>query len=157
VAACLQPGALAPGNRLREGGGTLYLLRRGRARVLAPSVGPELLPCAELGPGDAFGLSALLGDDIGRQMEATGPVSVLALDNTTLGGLAARHPSIAGALEGPQPGNRRTVVMPAGGMRLARMTVALPRALPALAIAQDVAPTSDDVRRMTGALKAAGQ
>ena len=54
-----------PARRMPEGGGRLSIIRHGRATVLAPDFTGELAPLAEVGPGDAFGLSALLGEEKG--------------------------------------------------------------------------------------------
>ena len=48
----LQAGKLQAGQGLPEGGGRLVLVRRGRARVLTPGLDGQLVPSAELGPGD---------------------------------------------------------------------------------------------------------
>ena len=146
---------LPAGARVREGEGTLQLVRRGRASVLAPGIGGALVPVAELGPGDVFGLSALLGDDVGRQLEAVGPLVVLVLDDVAVRALAGRYEGVARVLEGRAHGPDGAPA-PAGGKHLARMTVAFVGPLGGPPGAPG-APDGDDVRRMTGTLKSVGQ
>jgi len=145
VATRLRAENLAPGGRLAEGGGCLVLMRQGRARVLVPALDGQLVAAAELGPGDAFGLSALLGRATGALLEATEHASLLVLDDETIAGLAATYPAVAVALEG------RSAVAPVGGQRLSRMTIA-PRArafdAPRAAVPASMA---NDVRRASGA------
>ena len=147
VAGRLRADDLAPGARVPERSGQLLIVRRGRARVLRPGIDGELAPAAELGPGDAFGLSALLGQESGAYLEATEPVGALVLDDEAIAGLAAAYPAVGAALEGRRPPS----VAPAGGRRLSRMTIA-PRARPSLAgmSAATGAPTADDVRHASG-------
>ena len=152
VAARLRPVELAPGERLAEGGGRLAVVRRGRAAVLAPGLGGgDLSPVAELGPGDTFGVSALLGQATGSVLSADGPVSLLVLDDEAVAALAASLPAVGAALEG----TRAPAAAPAGGRRLTRMTL-MPGARLSLvgssvsAAPEPSAPTADDVRRATG-------
>jgi len=105
-----------PGDEIPEGGGRLVLIRRGLGRTLAPGIDGRLVPGVELGPGDTFGLSALLGNETGAVLEAVDALSVLVLDYETISSLAARYPSVADAL---RHGVR---VGPAGGRRLSRLT-----------------------------------
>ncbi len=158
VAALLRPFELAAGERLAEGGGRLALLRRGRAGVLAPGLGggpPAAV--ADLGPGDAFGLSALLGQETGSVLSADGPVSLLVLDDVAISALAASLPAVGAALEG----SRTSAVAPAaGGRRLTRMSLMpgnrLSLALPPVPT-EDAGPSADAVRRATGTFGAVGR
>jgi ABC-type multidrug transport system fused ATPase/permease subunit len=123
VAARLQAGELSPGQRLPEGTGRLFIVRHGRSRVLLPTLGGELAPVAELGPGDAFGMNALLGQERGAMLEAVDHTSLLVLDQAALSDLATRFPTIGNALTG----TRAPSAAPAGGQRLERVSVRLER------------------------------
>jgi len=123
VAARLQAGELAPGQRLAEGGGRLVLLRRGRCRVLVPALGSELATVAELGAGDVFGMSALLGQERGAMLEALDQTSLLVLDQMAISDTAVRFPTVGDALTG----RRKPRATPAGGQRLERLSVRLER------------------------------
>jgi energy-coupling factor transporter ATP-binding protein EcfA2 len=152
VAGRLRPYELASGERVAEGGGRLTLVRRGRATVLAPGLGGgEPAPVAQLGPGDAFGVSALLGQETGSTLSADGPVSLLVLDDESIAALAASLPAVGAALEGSRP----PAVSPAGGRRLTRMTLMPGNRLSVVGAAVSSAPvpagpSPDDVRRVTG-------
>jgi len=111
VASRLQAGKVQAGQGLPEGGGRLVLVRRGRARVLTPGLGGQLVASAELGPGDAFGVAALLGQETGAVLEGAEDLAVLVLDDEDMAGVAARFPSVAAALAG-----RPSAVVPAGGI-----------------------------------------
>jgi ABC-type multidrug transport system fused ATPase/permease subunit len=111
----LQPLALGPGERLSESDQRLAIVARGRGRVLVPGVGNQgLVSVAELGPGQAFGLSALLGEPTGAVLEASAALTVLCLDTDRLDMLVERLPAVAAALRG----NQATVVSPVRGRRL---------------------------------------
>ena len=108
---------LAPGESVAEGSGRLLIVRRGRPRVVLPGAGTEVA-VAELEPGDAFGVSALLGHDSGAKLAAVEPVTLLVLDDDAVAALAAKVPAFASALEGRRSDGAR----PAGGRRLSRIT-----------------------------------
>jgi ABC-type multidrug transport system fused ATPase/permease subunit len=129
------------GARVAEGGGRLVIVRSGRARVLVPGVGGGLTTAAELGAGDAFGLSAILGQGRGTILEAVDEVRVLSLGDQDIAALAATHPTVAAALEG----GAVAAAGPVGGTRLSRATMG-----PSLAAPGRAATT--DTRRTTGAL-----
>jgi ABC-type multidrug transport system fused ATPase/permease subunit len=118
VARRLRPADLAPGDTLREGGGRLAIVRRGRPVVLGRGIGGSLVPVTQLSPGDAFGVGALLEGDTGSELKADSPVSLLVLDDEAIVGLSAEFPAVAEALEGT--GTRAP--RPTGGRRLSRMT-----------------------------------
>jgi ABC-type multidrug transport system fused ATPase/permease subunit len=120
----LRPVEVAPGERPAEGGGGLSLMRRGRARVLVPGFGGDLAVVAELGPGDVFGLSALLGEETGSVLEAVEAVSLLVLDGPAFADLVGQVPTLAAGFEG----TRRSRVLPRGGRRLSRLTMPRPQA-----------------------------
>ena len=147
----LQNLELAAGATVAEGGGRLHMVRRGRGSVLAPDFAGELSPLAEIGPGDAFGLAALLGEERGHVLRAIDAVSLLVLDDEAVRGLAAVHPSVALALEG----GAASAAVPAGGTRLSRLTIApgsrLSIVMPGVGGASG-APSADDVRRLTGSM-----
>ena len=148
VASRLQAGKVQAGQGLPEGGGRLVLVRRGRARVLTPGLGGQLVASAELGPGDAFGVAALLGQETGAVLEGAEDLAVLVLDDEDMAGVAARFPSVAAALAG-----RPSALVPAGGRRLSRMTMAfsIEPGPPARAVG---GPDEHEVRRITGAFPA---
>jgi ABC-type multidrug transport system fused ATPase/permease subunit len=118
VASRMTSGQLNPGDSVPEGGGRLLMVARGRAVVRAPSVGGEMQVSAELEPGDVFGLSALLGSEVGLQLEAVEPVTLLVLGDEAIAGIAATYPTVASALVGGAGGP----VVPAAGRRLSRAT-----------------------------------
>jgi len=158
VASRLAGADLAAGASVAEGGGRLFVVRRGRGSVLLPDFSGELAPMAEIGPGDAFGLAALLGEEKGHVLRAVDALSLLVLDDEAVRGLAAVHPSVAAALEG----SAAAEVVPVGGTRLSRLTIApgsrlsLAAAM-AGATASTTAPSAEDVRRMTGSMPAVKQ
>jgi ABC-type multidrug transport system fused ATPase/permease subunit len=111
----LDPLVLRPGERLSESDQRLALVAHGRGRVLVPGVGSEGLVCvAELGPGQAFGLSAMLGEATGSVLEASTVLTLLCLDSDQLDTLVERLPAVASA----KGGNQATVVSPVRGHRL---------------------------------------
>jgi ABC-type multidrug transport system fused ATPase/permease subunit len=115
VSDALVPLALRQGERLTESNDRLVVVAHGSCRVLVPGIGTEgLVRVAELRAGQAFGLSALLGEPTGSVLEAGGEVSLLCLDGDALERLGQRLPSVAAALHG----NQRTVVSPVRGKRL---------------------------------------
>ena len=150
VADRLQAADLAPGETVAEGGGRLVVVRRGRARVLSPGLGGTA-PTADLGPGDAFGLAALLGQETGSVLEAVERVGLLVLDDQAIAGLAATVPRVAAALRGSD----RSALAPARGRRLSRVSIApssLMRADPPAVLVSSLA--SADSTRPSGGLPA---
>ena len=139
---------LAPGESVAEGSGRLLIVRRGRPRVVLAGDGAEVA-VTELEPGDAFGVSALLGHDSGAKLSAVEPVTVLVLDDDAIAALAARVPAFASALEGRRSDGAR----PAGGRRLSRITTGSGMTAP-IAVVPAAPPTgsliAEDVRRTTG-------
>ena len=119
--------------------------------VLAPDFTGALAPLADVGPGDAFGLSALLGEDKGFVLKAVDALSLVVIDDEAIRGLAGVHPQIAQALEG----TTKPAAGPAGGQRLSRLTMAPGNRM---SIVQAPAgPSAEEVRRMTGSMPAVGQ
>ena len=106
---------LASGDVVTEGDGCLYLVAKGQARVVPPAAraGAAL---AELGPGDTFGLAAVLRQETGTELRAEGPVRLLVLDAQDLAYVALVFPTVAARL---QASGHRAV--PSGGSRLARI------------------------------------
>ena len=105
---------LEPGQTVAETDARLYLLTDGQARVLPPT-GPELpAPPARLGPGDAFGLAAMLGNRTGGVLEAVSKVDLVALDALDLAHLMLVLPALAAALAA------HTSAGPRDGIRLSR-------------------------------------
>ncbi|MEZ5144601.1 MAG: ATP-binding cassette domain-containing protein [Acidimicrobiales bacterium] len=153
VASRLQTFELAAGGTLPEGAGQLYVVRRGRGEVLVRDFVGGLSPVAAVGPGDAFGLAALLGGEPGHVLRATEAMSLSVLDDDSLRALAALHPSVAAALAGPPTSD----AVPAGGTRLSRLTIAPGAAIVVPGPPPPAAPGAEEVRRLTGAMPAMRQ
>ena len=159
VADRFQAMQLEPGDSVPEGGGRLMLVRRGRAEMLAPNLAGELVSGAVLGPGDVFGLAALLGEEHGRSLRANEPLSLLVLTDKTLRTLATLHPSVGEVLTG----SRAPTVSPAGGRRLSHLSIG-PGVRPS--VLGDIAeharesdtsgPSADEIRRLTGTFRSVG-
>ncbi len=145
---------LGAGETLAEGGGRLAILRQGHARLLVPDFAGRPTPAAELGPGDAFGVAALLGQESGAVLEATGRVRLVVLDDQAMAGLAATIPAVGAALAGA-PAGAEPAPAPLGGRRLSRVTFA-PQRRPSVTPAEETIepPGDDEVRRLSGALPA---
>ncbi len=109
------------------------------------------MPAAALQPGDAFGLSALLGADTGAELVAEEPVELLVLDSDSLSALAAIHPSVAAALVGTGDGR----VGPQGGERLSRASMIMRVSRVGAGGLPTVEPVRPDVVRMSGAFPVA--
>lgn len=143
--------SLQPGQRLPEGNGQLTLVREGRPVVVAPGLGGGLVPVADLEPGEAFGIAALLGQETGAELLAQNRVELVVLDTDAIAALAARHPSVAAALAGASP----EAAAPSGGDRLSRPSVLLRGVAPSVRVAPVArAPGSEELRRMSGAFRA---
>jgi ABC-type multidrug transport system fused ATPase/permease subunit len=156
VAARLGAVDLGAGETLAEGGGRLVVLRRGHARLLVPDFAGRPTPAAELGPGDAFGVAALLGQESGAVLEATERVRLVVLDDQAMAGLAATIPAVGAALAGA-PAAAGPAPAPLGGRRLSRVTFGPQARSSAVTPAEETIepPGADEVRRLTGALPAA--
>ncbi len=157
IAARLRPVELATGERLPEGGGRLAVVRRGRGRILVPAIGggEGTVPVAELGPGDAFGVSALLGQQTGSVLVADGPLSLLVLDDEALGAVARLFPNVGSILAGANVPS----VAPAGGRRLSRVTLSPARSsmVSAAVTGTGTAAGDGEVRRATGSFGPVGR
>ena len=105
---------LGPGQTVAEADARLYLLTDGQARVLHPTGSEAAVPSARLGPGDAFGLAALLGERADTVLEAVSKVDLVALDALDLAHLMLALPALAAALAGS------TSAGPREGVRLSR-------------------------------------
>ena len=105
---------------------------------------PDLEGCVDVGGG----VAALLGQETGAVLEGAEDLAVLVLDDEDMAGVAARFPSVAAALAG-----RPSALVPAGGRRLSRMTMAfsIEPGPPARAVG---GPDEHEVRRITGAFPA---
>jgi ABC-type multidrug transport system ATPase subunit len=148
VASRIRAADLAPSEAIPEGDGRLVIIRRGRARVLVSGLTGELTPTTELGPGDAFGLAALLGGGTGAMLQAQERTSLVVLDDEALAGLAAAFPTVAAALEG----SRQHELGPAGGKQLSRMTMVRPSVHVAPSVAAVLPqPSPEEMRQATGA------
>jgi CRP-like cAMP-binding protein len=137
---------LAAGERINEADQRLCFVRRGRARVLTPSLGGDLVASAELGSGDAFGLAAALGQATGSVLEAVTAVSLLILKQSAFADIRRTFLAVS------QPaGERRPELAPARARRLSRLTLGRPQ-LHEVQVGSGPAPTSQDVRRASGAM-----
>jgi len=114
---------LAAGATMPDSEGALVLLARGRGRVLTPDGPAGWSINAELGPGDTFGVSALLNGATGSCLQAVEPTTVLVLATDIIAGIVASEPSVAASFDG----NRVSAAGPQGGTRLTRVTTALSR------------------------------
>jgi ABC-type multidrug transport system fused ATPase/permease subunit len=161
IAQMLQSAQLQAGATLAEGGGRLSFIRSGRGEVLSPNLAGEPIATASLGPGDAFGLSALLGVEAGLSLRAVDPVTLLVLNDEAIRSIAATQPSVASHLTGAAAAGTEELPRPAGGKRLSRMTmgpgIRSTSAVPASDQAGQAAPSVEEVRRMTGSLPAVGR
>jgi len=147
VARRLRAVDLAPGESVAEGEGRLVLVRHGRAKVVAPGLAGSPVTVAELGPGDGFGVSALLGQESGARLCAVERVGLLVLDDEAVVALAAAFPSVAAVVQGAGPPTAR----PIGGRRLSRSSLSPGGPGPVLApITAPAGPTTDEVRRTSG-------
>jgi len=144
---------LAPGARLAENSGNLAFVRKGRPHVFAPALDGQLAPTAQLQPGDAFGISALLGAETGAELVAEEPTELLVLDGDALSGLAALHPSVAAALVGGSA--RAGAVGPQGGARLSRSSMVMRASHVGLDPVPVAAPIRADPVRMSGSFPVA--
>ncbi|MDZ7676570.1 MAG: ATP-binding cassette domain-containing protein [Acidimicrobiales bacterium] len=118
VANHVTPTTIAPGTVLQEGAEPLVFVLEGVAEVRGHGLGGAETALAELGTGDVFGLTALLGNPTGAELHARTECRVGVVDDAAIRTLAAEYPSVAAALEGERPGR----VGPAGGRRLSRAT-----------------------------------
>jgi hypothetical protein len=124
----------------------LAIVRKGRPRVFAPGLDGQLQPAAALQPGDAFGLSALLGAETGAELAAEEPVELLVLDADSLAALAAIHPSVAAALMGGSDGRAG----PQGGELLSRASMVMRASLVGAGGLPAVDPVGSEVGRLSG-------
>ncbi len=104
IAGRLRSFVLQPGETVGDESGGLVLVRAGRGEVLAPSALGDPAVTAELRPGDAFGVKALLGHGTGTRLRAIDAMTLLELDNAVLDGIAAQHATVAAALSGAPSG-----------------------------------------------------
>jgi ATP-binding cassette subfamily B protein len=103
--------------------GRLVLIKRGRGVVLVRDAAEGLSRVAELGPGEAFGLGAVMGQRTGHVLQAQRRLQLLVLMPQALAALALDLPSVGAALD-----TASSPAAPAGGDRLSQ--VALPAQLP---------------------------
>jgi ABC-type multidrug transport system fused ATPase/permease subunit len=155
VARRLRAAELAAGETVLEGGGRLMLISRGRGTILIPGLTGDLVPSQEVGPGDAFGLAALMGNEIGAVLRAGERLGLLVLDDESIAGLAASQPTVAAALEG----RKASAAGPAGGRRLSRVSLAPGSRLSASFVEATggAALPSQDIRRASGSYSAVGK
>ncbi|HEY7134413.1 MAG TPA: ABC transporter transmembrane domain-containing protein [Acidimicrobiia bacterium] len=115
IAARARPARLRPGEEMRADE-ALAIISSGRARVFVTNFAGALVPASELGPGDGYGISALLGQDRESVLRAETAVELLVLDDGVIRNLAARFPSVDEALRG------RAALAGPEGVRLPRAT-----------------------------------
>jgi ABC-type multidrug transport system fused ATPase/permease subunit len=115
VAERLRHVRLAPGETVAESDGRIYVIASGQARVLSKDVTGTAVPSAQLGPGDVFGLAALLGDDMDNILQPIGNLDLLVLDPAAIARLTVEVPSLPKSLFGAEQ-----AVAPRGGTRLSR-------------------------------------
>ncbi|WP_240746554.1 ABC transporter transmembrane domain-containing protein [Cryptosporangium phraense] len=112
---------LERGDTLPARSGQLAVVVSGSGRVFAPDPAGRPVPVAELGPGQVFGLGALLGDDTAAQLVADRRMELGILSEQALYHLATQLPSVAAALTA-----RRTPSAPLGGERLSSIRMLPP-------------------------------
>jgi ATP-binding cassette, subfamily B, bacterial len=118
VASCLYEQRVDRDEEVRSDDGRLLLVRQGRALVLTPDPAGRLITVAELGPGQAFGLGAAMGEQTDSVLRAPRPVQLLVLSAAALAVLALELPAVAAALDAAPGG-----AAPAGGARLSRVAL----------------------------------
>jgi ABC-type multidrug transport system fused ATPase/permease subunit len=122
VASQLTTMRLTEGEAIAEGGGRLIVIGRGRGQVRAPGITGEPVPIAELGPGGAFGVAALLGRETGAVLTAVEPMDLFVLEDDALRVIATTLRPVGEALcgvgTGPHPETGSTE-----GRRLSRTTI----------------------------------
>ncbi len=116
----LIPLTLAAGQSLTERSDAAAVLVSGRAVVRAAALGGPA-EIVELGPGDAFGVSAMLGDPSGSELVALERVELRDLGRPVLDALAREFPVVDQALRGRGggPAPQRST----GVRRMARLTL----------------------------------
>ena len=153
VEAALRPLELRSGERLPEGGGRLAVVARGTGLTLVPGIDGGLVRVAELRTGQAFGVSALLGEETGAVLEADGPLSLLVLDDEAMRSLASRQPAVDAVFAGQRTG----ADAPVAGVRLADRSAVLSRsALDGLTSQRASARASGGLHRTLAAGDASG-
>ena len=116
----LSPYRLAAGESMQESEDAAVIVVSGRALVRTAALGGPA-EVVELGPGDAFGVSAMLGDPSNSELHALERVELRALTRPILDALARDIPSVAHALRqgSTEPGPHA----PSGATRMARLTL----------------------------------
>jgi len=136
---------LAAGDTLEDGGG-IVVIERGKGNVMVATGHGDRAVSAELGPGDAYGVTAVLGGSSTGLLLATTPMRLHQIDHSLLRGAAAEFPGVAEALagrtEGVSPGHRR---------RLSRLTLGSPRSHVSPTVTVPT-PATADIRRTMRAL-----
>ena len=115
---------LPVGREMAEGAVGLVLIAAGRGVVEGASIGGRAAVVAELKPGDAFGVSAILGQSSGTVLRATEPLRLLVLDPERLAAIAADNPKVAVVLSS----GTATATPGRGTQRLSRVMIAPPTA-----------------------------
>ena len=139
LVSALVPFGLDEGRTVDEGDG-IVLVRSGRGEVVAP--GGAVV--AQLGVGDAFGISAALGAAATSTLQATETMALLGLPSEALATAAANDPVLAEALAGRRRGPRPE------GTRVARLTLAAPPRPAATVAAGAVSATPTPMGNATG-------
>jgi ABC-type multidrug transport system fused ATPase/permease subunit len=118
VARRLRVSSVPAGTVVPEEGGRLVFVAGGRAEVHAPGLRGGDTKLAGLGPGDVFGLSALLGHDRDAELRVVVDSQLAVLADTDVRATADRYAVVAEALRGVRP----ATAGPVGGRRLSRST-----------------------------------
>lgn len=112
---------LERGDTLGARSGQLAVVVRGQGRVFAPDPTGRSVQVAQLGPGQLFGLGALLGDDTAAELRADRRMELAILTEQALYHLATQLPPVAAALNA-----RRAPSAPLGGERLSQIRMLPP-------------------------------
>ncbi|WP_245620586.1 ABC transporter transmembrane domain-containing protein [Cryptosporangium arvum] len=121
AAAALREIRLERGDTLPARTGQLAVVVRGQGRVFAPDPTGRSVQVAQLGPGQLFGLGALLGDDTAAELRADRRMELGILTDQALYHLATQLPPVAAALNA-----RRAASAPLGGERLSQIRMLPP-------------------------------
>jgi len=125
VATRLVPFSLPTGRRVAEGDGLMFVVA-GRADVVVGSTPDGETVDAELRPGDAFGVSAMMGSSRRATLRASEPTELLHLPSQVLSELALTATNRTTPDSGAPPWQP-----PHSAKRLSRMTTSRPVATPA--------------------------
>lgn len=142
---------LAPGSIVSEGG-QLVVVADGRADIELIDAPVSALP-RTIGPGEVFGLNALLGEPTGARLRAVEALTLLTLPEEVLNDLRGQYRAIEEAIHG-----RSTMTPTPTGRRLVRSTIGPSSAVIRSTIAaRKQGPSVGDVAAVVAAARAAGR